>query len=432
MEDFDFNQYYQNHEVDLSWLNKPSQHGFRWRCSNGSWRKSKRRVSSVESFRKAIANDNPSDIYFSTSSWLEPIDLPNLNDDSKPHPILLDHLIVFDIDFAPLSVQNLELARKTTLSLHKWIQNNYDYELISISFSGSKGFHLFYKDPDRSLFSIENSRDREYAVRDDRNKLLQEVILAGFKVDPRITADTRRIIRLPGSIHGKTGLLCHRITLDMLNETVESWINDVQSINENIEIPIKAKPQRNKPKKQSKQSIRQRTRMGQITDVEYSYMVEVSNHLPGTKDRTALIFWTPFSWGVSETCFQRLEDLVKLENLVNSYIFSDGQRVLFICPEAFTRAKIVKLLDKIGMEKLSKTLKNRQHYWVRISGIMNDDGIWSSEPKFISVIKGRNPRQNYSKAHLTLLSKLGVDIDISQLGDFVGNAEPSIRMIVRD
>ena len=54
MKDFDFNQYYQNHEVDLSWLNKPSQHGFRWRCTNGSWRKSKRRVSSVDSFRKAI------------------------------------------------------------------------------------------------------------------------------------------------------------------------------------------------------------------------------------------------------------------------------------------------------------------------------------------------------------------------------------------
>ena len=113
MKDFDFNQYYQNHEVDLSWLNKPSQHGFRWRCSNGSWRKSKRRVSSVGSFRKAIARDNPSDIYFSTSSWLEPIDLPNLNDETKPHPILLNHLIVFDIDFAPLSLENLERARLT-------------------------------------------------------------------------------------------------------------------------------------------------------------------------------------------------------------------------------------------------------------------------------------------------------------------------------
>ena len=41
MEDFDFNQYYQNHEVDFAWLEKPSQHEFRWRCDDGSWRKSK-------------------------------------------------------------------------------------------------------------------------------------------------------------------------------------------------------------------------------------------------------------------------------------------------------------------------------------------------------------------------------------------------------
>ena len=67
MEDFDFNQYYQNHQVDISWLEKPSQHEFRWRCIDGSWRKSKRRVSSIETFRKSINQDNPTDIYFSTS-----------------------------------------------------------------------------------------------------------------------------------------------------------------------------------------------------------------------------------------------------------------------------------------------------------------------------------------------------------------------------
>ena len=180
MKDFDFNQYYQNHNVDISWLEKPSQHEFRWRCFDGSWRKSKRRVSSIETFRKSISRDNPSDIYFSTSSWLEPIDLPNLSDETKPHPILLNHLIVFDIDFAPLSLENLEQARLTTLNLHKWILKNYDYELLSISFSGSKGFHLFYNDPDRSLFSIENAKERELAVKEDRNNLLQEVLMAGF------------------------------------------------------------------------------------------------------------------------------------------------------------------------------------------------------------------------------------------------------------
>ena len=428
MEDFDFNQYYQNHDVDLSWLKKPSQHGFRWRCSNGNWRKSNRRISSQNSFRKAIERDNPSDIYFSTSSWLEPINLPNLNDETKPHPILLNHLIVFDVDFAPLSLDNLEQARLTTLNLHKWIQKNYNYELMSISFSGSKGFHLFYNDPNRDLFSIENAKDRELAVKENRNKLLHEVLLAGFKVDPRITADTRRIIRLPGSIHGKTGLLCHRISLETLETEIDSWIHHVPSFFGNIDIPKVAKV---KPKKVN-QSSKKMTKKIQENVVEQSYMIEVSNHLPNTKDRSSLIFWTPYSWGVKESCLVRLEGLVTSENLCDSYIFSDGQRILFMCPEAFTRSKIVKLLDKIGMEKLSKTLATRKHYWVRISGIMNEDGNWYNEPRFISMIKGNNPKQNYSKAHLTLLSKLGVDIDISQYEKFAGSTEPSIRMVVRD
>ena len=428
MEDFDFNEYYQNHDVDISWLSKPSQHGFRWRCSDGSWRKSKRRISSQNSFRKAIAKDNPSDIYFSTASWLEPIDLPNLNDETRPYPILLNHLIVFDIDFAPLSLDNLEQARLTTLNLHKWIEKNYDYELMAISFSGSKGFHLFYNDPDRNLFSIENAKERELAVKDNRNKLLEEVLLAGFKVDPRITADTRRIIRLPGSIHGKTGLLCHRISLETLETQIDLWIHDVPSFFGNIDIPKLAKV---KPKKVN-QSSKKIAKQVREELVDQAYMLEVSNHLPNTKDRSSLIFWTPYSWGIEAVCLERLEDLVRAENLADSYIFSDGQRILFICPEAFTRAKVVKLLDKIGMEKLSKTLATRKHYWVRISGIMNEDGNWYNEPRFISVIRGNNSKQNFSKAHLTLLSKLGLDIDISQSEQFAGNTEPSIRMVVRD
>ena len=206
--------------------------------------------------------------------------MPNLSDETKPHPILINHLIAFDIDFAPLSLENLEMARLTTLNLHKWIQKNYDYELLSISFSGSKGFHLFYNDTDRSLFSIENAKEREFAVKQERMKLLEQVLLAGFKVDPRITADTRRIIRLPGSIHGKTGLLCHRINLERLETNVESWINDVPSTLWQLEIPKVAKA---KPKKVN-QTSKKVTKKIQENVVEQTYMIEVSNHLPGSKD----------------------------------------------------------------------------------------------------------------------------------------------------
>ncbi len=425
MKDFDFNRYYQNHEVDFAFLEKPSQHEFRWRCADGSWRKSKRRVSSIETFRKSISQDNPSDIYFSTSSWLNPIDLPRLSDETRPHPILLNHLIAFDIDFAPLSLENLEQARITTLKLQNWIEKNYDYELISISFSGSKGFHLFYHDLDRSLFSIENPRERENAVKSARSKLLQEVLLAGFKVDPRITADTRRIIRLPGSIHGKTGLLCHRISLERLSKSVDSWIDQVPSFLGQLKIPKTAKAQNQTPvKKYLKEQEEQID--------QHTYMIEVSNHLPGTKDRSALIFWTPYSWGTGAKCFERLNTLIEKENLDYCAIFSDGERVLFICPESITRAKVVKILSQLGIEKLSENLKQREHYWVRISGIMDDDGIWHNEPKFISIINNNNSTSIFSKPHLTLLTKLGIPINNSQHDKLAGNSEPSIRMVVRD
>jgi hypothetical protein len=160
--------------------------------------------------------------------------------------------------------------------------------------------------------------------------------------------------------------------------------------------------------------------------------MEVSNHLPGTEDRSALLFWTPYSWGTGAECFERLNTLIEVENLGYGAIFSDGERILFICPESITRAKVVKILNDLGMEKLSENLKQREHYWVRISGIMDDDGIWNNEPKFISIIDNNNSKSIYSRAHLTLLTKLGIPIDSSQYEKLAGKSEPSIRMVVRD
>ena len=165
---------------------------------------------------------------------------------------------------------------------------------------------------------------------------------------------------------------------------------------------------------------------------QYTYMMEVSNHLPGTKDRSALIFWTPYSWGTGAECFERLNSLIEMENLCYCVIFSDGERILFVCPESITRAKVVKILTHIGLDKLASTLEQREYYWVRISGIMEDDGIWYNEPKFISIISNNEIKSTYSKSHLTLLTKLGVSLDISQYENLSGNDEPSIRMVVRD
>ena len=415
--------HYKSNTIHLDWLSKPSQHQFRWRTFEGRWLTSKRRIRNHETLMKAIGKNFPSDLYVSTSSWLNPIDLPRLRDNDLSHPVLLDHLIVFDIDVAPLSMKNLEKAKEIAKGVHSFVMLNESVDFVHATFSGSKGFHLIYRDTDREKFGIPDPKQREETVRQERKDLLSRVLEQGFEVDERITADTRRIIRLPGSIHGKTGFQCTSIDTNQFGLPLTRLLEQVPKIDDAVAIPKKAKSI-------VKTSLKEKIEV--VIDDEHSYLVEVSNHLPGTEDRSALLFWTPHSWGIDRECFERLNTLIEMENLSFGAIFSDGERILFICPESITRAKVVKILKNLGMDKLSENLKQREHYWVRISGIMNDDGIWHNEPKFISIINNNNSKSIFSKAHLSLLTKLGIPIVRSQFEKLAGNSDPSIRMIVRD
>ena len=123
------------------------------------------------------------------------------------------------------SYRRLEQARKATQALLNWLDDNEDLSLKSISYSGGKGFHLILTDNDRTLFSIPEPREREDAVRASRQELLQRVLEQGFPVDPTVTADTRRIIRLPGSLHGTTGWACTRITREDLSRPLKMWVS---------------------------------------------------------------------------------------------------------------------------------------------------------------------------------------------------------------
>ena len=415
--------HYKSKTIDFDWLSKPSQHQFRWRTLEGRWVTSKRRIRNHETLLKAIGKNFPSDVYVSTSSWLNPIDLPRLRDTESSYPILIDHLIVFDIDVAPLSLKNLEKAKNVAKGLHDYVMENESVEFVNATFSGSKGFHLIYKDTDRAKFGIPDPKEREETVRNERRELLSRVLKQGFEVDERITADTRRIIRLPGSIHGKTGFQCTSIDTNQFDVRLAQLLEKIPRIDDAVIIPKKAKAIVKKQVKEKSERVVER---------EHSYIMEVSNHLPGTEDRSALLFWTPYSWGTGAGCFERLNTLTEVENLGYGALFSDGERILFICPESITRAKVVKILNDLGMKKLSVNLKQREHYWVRISGIMDDDGIWHNEPKFISIIANNNSKSIYSRAHLTLLTKLGIPIDSSQYEKLAGKSEPSIRMVVRD
>ena len=76
--------------------------------------------------------------------------------------------------------------------------------------------------------------------------MLQRVLLAGYPVDPVVTADTRRIIRLPGTIHGSTGWICSTVEQDWLEKPVNDWIGNLPRHELAINMP--KNPPRSLPK----------------------------------------------------------------------------------------------------------------------------------------------------------------------------------------
>ena len=103
----DMRQWYADNPVDLGWLEKPSRHQFRWRLHNNRWVTANRQFSTPEAVQSVLTAHGPRDVYIGTSAWLTPLDLPKRSDEEAPHPVLLDHLVVFDIDERPFCYRRL-------------------------------------------------------------------------------------------------------------------------------------------------------------------------------------------------------------------------------------------------------------------------------------------------------------------------------------
>lgn len=120
---------------------------------------------------------------------------------------------MFDLDIlTELSRNSLEKSKDDLVKLVNFLECEFDFACFSFVFSGRRGFHVYVFDFDPNKFSIlSNNHHREQIEIDARKKIAKIVRAKGYDIDVNVSTDTRRIIRLPSTLHGETALKCMSI-----------------------------------------------------------------------------------------------------------------------------------------------------------------------------------------------------------------------------
>jgi len=402
--------------LDLAWLNHPSRHHVRWRQPEGRWVMAKRRFSGGEALARHLAKKPPADLYVSTSAWLDPVNLPGLRDDTKPAPVLLDHLVVFDMDLGPFSMKRLEEVRKRTSTLLLWLNQHTELELLHVTFSGAKGFHVVLRDPDRTPFEVAEPREREQAVREHRQRLLERVMAAGHAVDPTVTADTRRIIRVPGSLHGRTRWACTVLEDGFIHQPLRGWVGTLPKATDAEVMPKRP------PRQAKKAGAKQQPAAARPERLS----LEVSTHVVGTKDRTAVVALLP----------NKINDERRLEPFLDALpddvaplgIFDVGQRFLIVVPRAFPRARAMAVFEEMGLKAIASRHRADEHAWIPLLE-STEESLEGITPRGWSRL-GDEVGHPWSRPHVELCHRLGLSAPASP-GDLAGSAEPAMRFAHR-
>ena len=152
------------------------------------------------------------------------------------HNTLLKRDLYFDVDYDNKDYnQGIQMVDRLIEKLDEKV--HYEHGSVQIVFSGSKGFHLivdgYYdgatlssKESEERARSIDLEHPQRYlrnrANVPDKNKVIEghyKAVVNSLKSDDllldwMVTYDNRRIIRLPGTVHGKTMRVCQIIDTD--------------------------------------------------------------------------------------------------------------------------------------------------------------------------------------------------------------------------
>jgi len=243
--------------------------------------------SEMEELREFLISNVPAHVYFSSAYYLK----PSAEMDEKGWT---GADLIFDIDYDHLPTKSLESAKREVFKLLRILEKDFgiDEKEIEVCFSGNRGYHVHvYDERFRELGNMERReivdyltlrgfklkgtqfdrvckiihryvRDGKVNVDEKTGEILrsslneirkgrldlippevrEELIERCLKklvvhVDPPVTADVKRLIRLPNSLHGKTGFRVVLIDLNDL-ESFNPYVDAVAFGDESVKVRL--------------------------------------------------------------------------------------------------------------------------------------------------------------------------------------------------
>ena len=338
-------------KIQLPW--DSSRRQYRMLCYDKTFRKIKRQIKKPEQLMPYIKEYKPLAIYYTVARWQNP-------KTTGPKKIIkgyqiADNLIlgmdlIFDID----NPKDLDSARKTALKILDIVPN----KLLYIVFSGSKGFHLVFKD-DTKL--PKNPKDREsYLFKKRKDYIVKH--LDNIEFDKEMSFNTRQILKVPGTLT-KTGAIVTKLTKKQLQKPFTYIIkNHISFLSEGkrsgmlrqmtgwkCELP----------------SPRQRALTGDersdpISSPNFYIEHFITNEILGCKNRFVLFLHYP----LETTLYKRdIKRLMKKYNLGDIFVFKDEQEITALCPRTFQHKRLVKILNASKTTKKYEQGKFRKQFF---------------------------------------------------------------------
>jgi DNA primase catalytic subunit len=367
--------------TDLKWRH------FRFMLKNGRFLKINRQIKNGNDLKRLILRHMPLDVYYSTSCYLDPTSVTARTEKNKYSTIIIYNDIVFDIDFSPVSIYNLNKARKEALKVIEFMK---EFKLKYIAFSGSKGFHLVYEDNIKE--SIPDPLKREKSTIERRKQLVAEMKLKGIHIDSAITVDTRRIFRVPGTVNSKTGMVCSLITKEQLDSGMDKILEKVECVGDFKMRYFNLLGYFPKLKFWRKKNN---------TTYETHYATYINNSVLGIKNR--YIPFIEYPMIKEQRALHLFEDIVKKYKLPNMIVFKVKEGYCGVCLKSMQKRELLKILVKTKSENINFFRKYRHNLLELDKSLTEKTSNQLKKP--VAVING-SENSFFSKGHYVFFSKL--------------------------